>query len=997
MKPRNETETGVNSNDALAFEELLENYRSVVAENSNLKKEIRTLKARLGISAPLTPVDVIPRHEPEPEIIPQIPAPEVLPTEINRTTDSSEKIRLYMSLFKGRDDVFAKRWESKKKGSSGYSPSCLNEWKPGICAKPKGTCASCNHKAYTALDEKVIEDHLRGNIVAGIYPMRPDDTCWFLAMDFDEGDWQNDISALRDSCGEFDIPVAVERSRSGNGGHAWFFFETPIAAALARKFGTALLTHTMSKRHEITFRSYDRFFPNQDTVPKGGLGNLIALPLQKEARSAGSSEFIDGNFVSFDDQWAFLGLVKRLTENDLVLLLSRLSHGNELGVLKQDEEDTQKPWETVKIRLTHTDFPREIEIVKANMLFVPKQGISQRALNRLKRLAAFKNPEFYKNQAMRMPTYDKPRIICCAGETSEYLCLPRGCEQDLNTLFAEQEMAVTYVDKTNGGKSIEVEFNGSLRDEQPQALDGLLSHDMGVLSGTTAFGKTVVAIKLIAERKVNTLIVVDRVGLISQWKKRLSEFLNINETLPEPDTVGVKKRGRKKVRTVVGNLGQGKNQLAGIIDIAVMQSLNRKGEVKECVKNYGMIIVDECHHVAAVSFDEILRTATAKYVYGLTATPVRKDGHHPIIFMQCGPVRYRDDAKKQAEKRPFEHYIIPRFTALRSPLDKDERDVSIQEFYSEIAINEMRNQLIVDDVFKSHEEGRNCLVLTERTAHVELLAGKLSEKIPEVITLMGGMGAKETGEILKRISDTPVDKPMTLVATGRYIGEGFDEPRLDTLFLTMPISWKGTLQQYAGRLHRLFANKNEVQIYDYVDIHVSKLERMYHKRLNGYASIGYKAKGGNVDAASVDIIFDNSSFLPVFINDIAAAKKEILIVSPFVTRRRASWMMQHLEVALRNKVKVIVVTKRVDDFKEKDTTALKGALDFLQGSGVSMVFRSNIHQKFAVIDHKIVWYGSINLLSFGSAEESIMRLESPTIANELIKATFYKGDQNGTR
>jgi len=896
-----------------------------------------------------------------------------------------------MSLFKGRDDVYAKRWESKQKEKSGYSPSCLNEWKSGVCGKPKGTCACCTHKAYASLDEKVIQDHLLGKMVAGIYPMRLDETCWFLAIDFDDGEWQKDTSALRDVCAEFDIPVAVERSRPGNGAHAWFFFENQMLASLARKFGTSLLSYTMSTRHEITFKSYDRFFPNQDTMPKGGLGNLIALPLQKEARKGKNSEFVDASFEPCADQWAFLDAIQRLTEDQVKLLTSKMCQGNELGALKLDEEDAQqKPWETGKVKLLETDFPRQIEIVKANMLFVLKSGISQRALNHLKRLAAFKNPEFYKAQAMRMPTYDKPRIICCAEDTAEYLCLPRGCEEDLRSVLAEQEMNVNWVDKTNRGKMIDVEFNGELRDEQPLALDRLLEHDIGLLSGTTAFGKTVVAIKLIAERKVNTLIIVDKASLISQWKNRLMEFLTINESLPEADP-GVKKRGRKKARSIIGQLGQGKNSLGGIIDIALMQSLNRKGEVKECVRDYGMIIVDECHHVAAVSFDEILKAAKAQYVYGLTATPARKDGHHPIIFMQCGPVRYRDDAKKQAEKRPFDHFVIPRFTSLRVPLDKVEKDISIQEHYSYMVVDEMRNHLIVNDVVNCYDNGRNCLVLTERTNHVELLAEKLRVRIPEVMTLRGGRGTKEAGEIFKRISDTPADKQLTLVATGRYIGEGFDEPRLDTLFLAMPISWQGTLQQYAGRLHRLFDNKNEVQIYDYVDTHVGVLERMYNKRLNGYASIGYKAKGGSVGADSIEVIFDKSNFLPVYNNDIVTAQREILIVSPFVTKRRTVQMMQHLEVALRNKVKVIVVTRPMGDFGGKDTAAMQGTLDLLQSAGVSVVFRPNIHQKFALIDQRVVWYGSINLLSFGSAEESIMRLESPNIASELMESVEKLG------
>ena len=381
----------------------------------------------------------------------------------------------------------------------------------------------------------------------------------------------------------------------------------------------------------------------------------------------------------------------------------------------------------------------------------------------------------------------------------------------------------------------------------------------------------------------------------------------------------------------------------------------------------------------------MLKSANARYVYGLSATPTRKDGHHPIIFMQCGYIRYRDDAKKQAEKRPFEHYVIPRFTSLHAPLDKNEKDISINELYAEIVGNEMRNNQILEDVIRCNKNGRNCVVLTERTAHVEWLSKNLSKHIPDVISLTGGMGTKDTREVLKRIAEVPLDKSLTLVATGKYIGEGFDEPRLDTLFLAMPISWKGTLQQYAGRLHRLFGGKNEVQIYDYVDIHVRMLEKMYNKRLSGYASIGYKAKGEIDKADSVDIIFDKSNFLPVYTNDIISAEREIIIVSPFVTRKRSLQMLESLKPVLRNKIKVIIVTRSIEDFRSKDRTALLDTLEILKSAGISLVYKPNIHQKFAVMDQKIVWYGSINLMSFGSAEESIMRLESHNIANELIK------------
>jgi len=965
--------------------ELFRKYNLLLSENRRLIEENDRLKAQLGKEEPKPDENQIAGPTTEKGIRDDKPTDSALFSGVSNRSDSISKIRLFISLFKGRDDVYAKKWENKKKATSGYSPVCLNQWQVGLCGKPKTSCSKCANQLYDALDEHVIEDHLRGSIVAGIYPMFPDETCHFLAMDFDEAGWQDDVTTVREVCTEFDIPVAVERSQSGNGGHLWFFFEDRLSASLARKFGAAILTFSMNRRHEIHFKSYDRLFPSQDTISKGGFGNLIALPFQKSARKNNNSEFVNESFESYGDQWAFLSSIRKISEDRIGTLISELCHGHELGVLKIDEEETERPWETHHVSLKKSDFPKQIDIVKANMLFIPKCGISQRALNRLKRLASFKNPMFYRQQAMRLSTYGHPPIISCADETTDYLCLPRGCKADLFTELEQFDIDLRLVDKTYCGKRIDVAFKGHLKDEQSLALEQLLQHDIGILSGTTAFGKTVVAIKLIAERKVNTLILVDKVGLLRQWQERLSDFLIINETLPEMGITAGKKRGRKKKTSAIGQMGAGKNALTGIVDIALMQSLSRRGEVKDCVKGYGMIIADECHHASAFSYESILKTTPAKYIYGLTATPTRKDGHHPILFMHCGPIRYRDNAKKQAEKRPFDHYIIPRFTSLRTPLDREEKDVTIQELYSEIVDNNTRNQQIIEDVLESYRRGRNCIILTLRTAHVESLAKRLREEVPDVMTLMGGMGSKTTREIFERIADTPADRNLILVATGSFIGEGFDEPRLDTLFLAMPISWKGTLQQYAGRIHRLSDDKKEVRIYDYVDIHIKMLERMYQKRLTGYASMGYKAKGEDIMAASPDIIFDKDSFLPVFNNDIAGTKKEILIVSPFVKRRRATQMVQHLKIALAKGIRAIAVTRPAEAFKAKDRFALERVLEMVKDNGIRVVFRPNIHQKFAVIDQKIVWYGSINLLSYGSAQESILRIESANIANELIR------------
>ena len=962
----------------MEYEELYKKYKELLEENQKLKIENEDFKKQLGLLLPITSNEIHTLKEESSN-----PAdPSVDLEQISNASSPQDKIKLFISLFRGRDDVYAKRWQSKE-GKSGYSPVCLNEWAKGICNKPRIKCSECTNKDYAILDSTAIDKHLRGKAVFGVYPMLTDETCYFLAIDFDDEGWEKDISALRDLCTEKKIPFAVERSQSGNGAHGWFFFTDRISAASARKFGTLLLTHAMSKRHEIRFSSYDRLFPNQDTLPKGGFGNLIALPLQLNARKNNNSVFIDENFQPYDDQWHFLSNIRKLDEEEIDVYISQLGLNNELGDLRQSEDEEIRPWEKKRTdnKLNSSDIPHTIHITKANMLYVNKNGFSNKALNGIKRLAAFKNPDFYKAQAMRLPTFDKPRIISLSDETPDFLCLPRGCELDLTNLFGIFKADVKWIDETCPGKSINVEFNGQLRDEQADAADSMLQHDNGVLSATTAFGKTVIGAKLISARKVNTLVLVHTQQLLEQWKERLNQFLIIDETVP---TDIVKKRGRKKSRSVIGQLGGGKKNLSGIVDIAVMQSLVKGDEVKEAVRNYGMVIVDECHHVPAFSFEQILKNVSAKYVYGLTATPVRQDGHHPIIFMHCGPVRYKVDAREQAEKRPFEHYIIPRFTPFRKPVSQDEKEWSIGEIYSEISTSQIRNQLIIDDVIKSVEEGRNPIILTERTAHVELIADRLSKSIPNVIVLTGGMSAKERKAALERLSSIPPDGNIVIVATGRFVGEGFDEPKLDTLFLAMPIAWKGTVQQYAGRLHRLYQNKSEVRIYDYVDVHVGVLERMYQKRLKGYASIGYSAKSDSKPFEATNAIFDNHNFLAVFSNDVSSAKSDMVIVSPYMTQKRLSSMLDILLSGTNNGAKLTVITRPESDYKEKDKPAVINMVNSIRATGANIIFKPNIHQKFAIIDQQIVWYGSINFLSFGSSEESIMRLDSINIVNELI-------------
>ncbi len=945
-----------------------------------LEKENAELRTRLGMTEMYSlPVEEVCSADTENIIVPA--CPEKKHSTVHKYSPPDEKIRLFRSLFRGREDVFAKRWYSVKSEKSGYSPVCANEWQDDVCIKPKGSCSKCENRELVLLSDAIIYEHLSGKDgygrdVVGLYPIQIDDTCYFLAIDFDDGDWQNNVREVRNICTGWNIPCAVERSRSGEGAHLWIFFSDPIPCRTARRLGTALLTAAMENTGKLKLDSYDRMFPNQDTLPKGGFGNLIALPLQGQARKKNNSSFVDETFAAYEDQWAYLSQVQKLSAIEIESLIKTYSQGDGLGVLCTLEEDSE-PWEKrPKVMLTTMDFEKPLEIVRSNLLYIASSSLTPRVRNQMLRLAAFKNPDFYRSQAMRLPIYNKPRVVCTAEERDGYLALPRGCEQSLIDVLNEANAEYKIIDKTNLGKTIDVQFIGMLRSEQQPAAAALLAHNTGVLSATTAFGKTVIAAYLIGQRKVNTLMLVHTQALLNQWKSSLSEFLKVNEVLPELP----KKRGRKKVHSVIGQLGGTKNTIAGIVDIAIIQSLISGDDVKELVKGYGMVIVDECHHVSAVSFERVLKEVNAKYVYGLTATPTRQDGHQPIIHMQCGPIRYLVDAKEQAEKRAFEHYLLPRFTTYRCT----STDKGIASVYKDLTENEIRNDHIVKDVVAALANGRTPIILTERREHVLLLAEGLSGHCANIITLFGTTSAKLRRETMDKLQAILEDEQLVIIATGKYVGEGFDYPRLDTLFVALPIAWKGKVAQYAGRLHRNYPGKNEVQIYDYVDVHVPMLENMYQKRLKGYAAIGYKIKIDGMPQTNPDLIYDGKSFYPVFSQDICNAKSEVLIVSPFMRKSRITQILRLLSEAILNHVKVVVVIRPAEDFPEKDQKSVIENTQKLEAYGIEVRHKSGFHQKFTVIDGQIVWYGSVNFLSFGTAEESIMRFTSYDIAGQLM-------------
>jgi superfamily II DNA or RNA helicase len=772
-------------------------------------EQLRSENARL--------ISLLEKHGIAHQIEPPLPSPPAPRHQTNSHFTTEQKIALFRKLFRGRTDVFPKRWEKKDGTSAGYAPACGNEWRANLCDKKRVKCSDCGNRVLLPLSDQVIYGHLAGDHVVGVYPLLADDTCHFLAADFDEAEWRDDVQAFALSCRELGVPVAIEISRSGSGAHAWIFFSSAVSARDARRLGSAIISHTCARTRQLKLESYDRLFPNQDTLPKGGFGNLIALPLQKAAREKGFSLFVDDEFKPHADQWAFLASVTRMSPADLdPAILRATGGGHPLDVAFITEEDESEPWKRRPLPTkVPGPLPETLAAVLANQIYFEKAQLPQALLNRLVRLAAFQNPEFYRAQAMRRSTWEFPRVIGCAENYPRHIALPRGCLDAAAKLLDENGIGLNLSDERYAGESLSVQFTGQLRPDQEKAVKDMMAHDMGVLCAPTAFGKTVTAAALIARRGVSTLILVHRNELLKQWQERLRVFLGLD-------------------KSQIGTIGGGKRKPTGVIDIASMQSLFRGNEVSDAIEGYGHVVIDECHHLAARSYEKLFKAAKARYVLGLTATPVRRDGQHPIIFMQCGPIRHE---ARRPEGAPRLLTVIPRTLAAQPISDSA---TPIQDVFRQLASSTERSQRIVDDVLHAYRSGRSILVLTERTEHLATLEQGLAGQIENLFALHGRMTRKQRSALLATLEALPGDAPRALLATGRLVGEGFDHPPLDTLMLAMPISWKGTLQQYAGRLHREHASKSEVLIYDYVDTGNPALERMWERRQRGYKAMGYR-------------------------------------------------------------------------------------------------------------------------------------------------------------
>lgn len=919
---------------------------------------------------------------------------------------TEEMAKAFFSMFWGRADVYAKR-SVNKEGNTVYYPQCENFWS-NVCHRKLNTgisCKDCKYRSYARLKISDILAHLRGNAynasdVIGIYPLFDNGTCRFMVFDFDNHEkhagkkefantddtWMEEVEAIRDICVLNGIEPLVERSKSGRGAHVWIFFDKPISAALVRRFGYALLDKGAEQVNLKSFNYYDRMLPAQDALDNGAIGNLIALPLQGKALKDGNSAFVDSNWNVYANQWNALWSKPKLSQEFLEEKIKEWTFTADDLEASSNEKERDKPWNKIK-KFSKSDVDGKLSITLSNGIYVDSTNLKPAIQNKIRRMAAISNPVFYKNSAIGTSNYDTSRWIYLGKDyLSGYIQIPRGLYGELIKDTEQADIDYSIDDERQQGRNIKVEFNGNLRPEQDIALNALVKHDNGILHAATAFGKTVVCSAIIAEKKVSTLIVLESSALMEQWKEALDKFLKIEEELPKYET----KTGRIRTRkSLIGTLQGAHDSMTGIIDIAMAGSLCKKGEYHQRLNQYGLIIVDECHHAASDTIADVLKEVKARYVYGVTATPKRGDGLEKINYMLIGPIRYSYTAKEKAASQCIEHFVYPRFTHAVIPRGMVANRMHPNEAYKIIHNNDLRDEQIIEDVKACVSAGRTPVVLSRYKDHSERLYERLKNYAEHVFLMTGNNSKREHKKILEQLHQVDENETLILIATGSLVGEGFDFPRLDTLFMATPVSFRGVVEQYAGRLNRDYDGKENVIIYDYVDNHIPMFGNMYAKRLKAYKQIGYEVVSGlQNEKQVVNAIYDGENYGQIYYRDLLDANKNIILSSPAISGQKVYELMDILKEKQASGIEVTVVTWTPDTYGFGDSAYWMQLHEEMRKAGFYIKTAEEACERFAVIDQEIVWYGNINLLAKSKMDDSIMRVQSKEIASELMELTF---------
>lgn len=917
--------------------------------------------------------------------------------------DVTDKIAsdFFMMFCRGRKDLYDLRYTNPKTGKNGYYTQCFNRWDRGCHIQKKDgvRCKDCELRAYKPITLPLIKAHMNGtdpngNDVVAIYPMLENNLCQLLVFDFDnhakgaeqedyaniDDRWKEEIDALRRICKNLDVDAVVERSRSGLGAHLWIFFKEMLPARLARKFGFALLEKGAESVNLKSFKYYDRMIPTQDALPEGGLGNVIALPLQGMALKSGNSAFVDENWNAYEDQLKVLAGTRRLTRQEIE---DYLSLWYSTGFTSEDN-GTDAPWDK-NSEIEAGSVKGVVRIVLADRIYIDSSGMSNKTKRQLRRMATFSNKQYFQNQAMDMPNYDESRFIYLGSDEGKYIVLPRGLREDILKKFDNAGIRYKIEDKRTQGRELNISFKGELRESQISAAETMLENETGILHAATAFGKTVVCCDMIARRGISTLILVDRADLMNQWIKRLDEFLDVDEELPEYQT----KTGRtRKRKSLIGNLQGSHDTLTGIVDVAMIRSLKKKDGFHPMLKEYAQVYFDECHHAASESAIEVLQEINAKYVYGVTATPKRGDGKEKINEFLLGPIRYRFTAKDRAEEQNIDHLVYPRFTRTVKPHHLSKTPYG-NDAYELIRNNDVRDEQIIRDVADCVQAGRTPLVLTKYVDHANKLSERLKKYADRLILLTGANGTKARRAQVKELNEVDDSDSLILVGTGSLLGEGFDFPRLDTLFMATPVSGENVVEQYVGRLNRDYDGKENVIVYDYVDSHIPKFDKMYAARLKAYKKIGYElCVNMDGEKQKANAIYDIENYAETYWKDLEEANSAVIVSSPRLNNQKVDRIINMLGKRRELGVKVTIVTWHPDAYKYGKDDVRMELMERLRKAGFEIRLVEESCEHYAVIDNEIVWYGSVNLLSKEDAEDNLMRVCSKDIAAELLEMTF---------